>query len=47
MNLVRTVFDAVEAGEFEALADEMSAKVKAGLAAPLEVVHPQFEAAHA
>jgi len=41
-DLVRTVFDAVEAGEYEVLADEASAQVKAGLSAPIEALHPQL-----
>ncbi|KZF14600.1 SDR family oxidoreductase, partial [Rhodococcus sp. EPR-134] len=41
-DLVRTVFDAVEAGEYEVLADEASAQVKAGLSAPIEALYPQL-----
>ena len=41
-DLVRTVFDAVEAGEYEVLADETSVQLKAGLSAPLEAVYPQL-----
>ena len=40
-DLVRTVLDAVEAGEYEVLADETSAQLKAGLSAPIEALHPQ------
>jgi len=43
-DLVRTVFDAVEAGEYEVLADETSVQLKAGLSAPLEAVYPQLAA---
>jgi len=45
--LVRTVFDAVAAGEFEVLADEGSIRAKAGLSAPVEVVYPELKAARA
>ncbi|WP_024794034.1 SDR family oxidoreductase [Tomitella biformata] len=45
-DLVRMVFDAVEAGEHEVLADEMSVQVKAGLAAPIEALYPQLKAAN-
>lgn len=45
--LVRTVFDATEAGEFEVLADEASVKLKAGLSAPIEAVYPQLAATNA
>lgn len=44
-DLVRTVFDAVEAGEYEVLADEASAQVKAGLSASIGALYPQLEAA--
>ncbi|GAA2013041.1 SDR family oxidoreductase [Nakamurella flavida] len=40
--LVRIVHDAVEAGEYEVLADETSVRAKAGLSAPLTVVYPQL-----
>ena len=33
---------AVEAGEYEVLADELSVNLKAGLSAPLEAVYPQL-----
>jgi NAD(P)-dependent dehydrogenase (short-subunit alcohol dehydrogenase family) len=46
-DLVRTVFDAVEAGEYEVLADETSVQLKAALSAPLDVVYPQLAAAKA
>ncbi|WP_280419692.1 SDR family oxidoreductase [Nocardia carnea] len=45
-DLVRTVFDAVEAGEYEVLADAASAQVKAGLSAPVEALYPQLDATH-
>lgn len=41
-DLVKTVFDAVAAGEHEVLADEISAQLKAGLSAPLEAMYPQL-----
>lgn len=44
-DLVRTVYDAVEAGEYEVLADEGTAKVKAGLSAPIEALYPQLTSA--
>jgi NAD(P)-dependent dehydrogenase (short-subunit alcohol dehydrogenase family) len=46
-DLVRTVFDAVEAGQYEVLADEGSARVKAGLSAPIEALYPQLKASNA
>ncbi len=41
--LVRMVFDGVEAGEYEILADEGSVQVKAGLSAPIEALYPQLK----
>jgi NAD(P)-dependent dehydrogenase (short-subunit alcohol dehydrogenase family) len=43
-DLVRTVLDAVEAGEYEVLADDTSVQLKAGLSAPIEAVYPQLTA---
>ena len=43
-DLVRTVFKAVEAGEYEVLADEGSVRAKAGLSLPVEAVYPQLRA---
>ncbi len=43
-DLVRTVFDAVEAGRYEVLADESSVQLKAALSAPLEALYPQLAA---
>ena len=43
-DLVRTVFDAVEAGEYEVLADNTSVQLKANLSAPIEAVYPQLTA---
>lgn len=45
--LVSTVFDAVEAGAYEVLADQTSVQLKAGLSAPLEAVYPQLKSANA
>jgi NAD(P)-dependent dehydrogenase (short-subunit alcohol dehydrogenase family) len=41
-DLVRIVFDAVEAGQYEVLADETSVQLKAALGAPLEALYPQL-----
>lgn len=41
-DLVGQVFDTLEAGGYEVLADENSVKLKAGLSAPLEAVYPQL-----
>jgi NAD(P)-dependent dehydrogenase (short-subunit alcohol dehydrogenase family) len=41
-DLVRIVFDAVEAGQYEVLADETSVQLKAALSAPLEALYPQL-----
>lgn len=41
-DLVRTVMDAVEAGEYEVLADETSVQLKAGLSAPIEALNPSW-----
>ncbi|MDZ7910515.1 MAG: SDR family oxidoreductase [Rhodococcus sp. (in: high G+C Gram-positive bacteria)] len=40
--LVKAVFDAVEAGEYEVLADELTAGVKAGLGQSIEALYPQL-----
>jgi len=40
-DLVRKVFDAVEADQYEGIADELGANVKAGLSAPIEALYPQ------
>lgn len=42
--LVRKVFDATEAGEFEVLADATSVQLKAALSGPLEALYPQLTA---
>lgn len=41
-DLVRAVLDAVEADEYEVLADETSVSAKAALSAPIEVAYPQL-----
>ncbi|MET3934356.1 SDR family oxidoreductase [Arthrobacter sp. OAP107] len=41
-DLLRTVMDAVEAGEYEVLADETSVQLKAGLSGPIEALYPQL-----
>lgn len=43
-DLVTQVFDALEDGRYEVLADENSTRLKAGLSAPLEAVYPQLGA---
>jgi len=43
-DLVAQVFDTLEAGGYEVLADENSVRLKAGLSAPLEAVYPQLAA---
>ena len=41
-DLVTQVFDTLEAGGYEVLADDTSVQLKAGLSAPFEVVYPQL-----
>lgn len=41
-DLVAQIFDTLEAGGYEVLADQTSVQAKAGLSAPLEVVYPQL-----
>jgi len=43
--LVTKVYDAVESGAYEVIADEISLRTKAALSAPVEVVHPELAAA--
>lgn len=43
-DLVRAVFDATEAGEYEVLADATSVQLKAALSAPLQDLYPQLAA---
>ncbi|SDW59824.1 Short-chain dehydrogenase [Arthrobacter sp. cf158] len=40
--LVSKVLDAVEAGDYEVLADATSVQLKAGLSAPIEALYPQL-----
>jgi NAD(P)-dependent dehydrogenase (short-subunit alcohol dehydrogenase family) len=41
-DLVAQVYDAVEAGEYEVIGDELTARVKAGLSAPIEALYPEL-----
>ena len=41
-DIVRKAYDGIAAGAFEVLADELSAQVKSGLAAPIEALYPQL-----
>ena len=43
-DLVRTVFDAVQAGQYEVLADQTSVQLKAALSGPLDARYPQLAA---
>lgn len=43
-DLVRTVFDAAEAGDYEVLADDTSVGLKAALSAPIDALYPQLRA---
>lgn len=45
--LVTTVYDAVEAGEYEVLADELTAQVKAALSGPVEALYPDLRGTNA
>ena len=45
--LVTTVYDAVEAGEYEILADELTAQVKAALSGPVEALYPDLRSTNA
>jgi NAD(P)-dependent dehydrogenase (short-subunit alcohol dehydrogenase family) len=46
-DLVGSVHDALEAGEYEVIADELTATVKAALSAPIEALYPELRAATA
>ncbi len=46
-DLVRMVHDAVEADQYEVLADDSAQQVKAALSGPLEVLYPQLRDAEA
>jgi ABC-type amino acid transport substrate-binding protein len=45
VDLVDAVFDAVQAGQYEVIADEVTAQVKAGLSGSIEDLYPEL--AHA
>jgi hypothetical protein len=45
--LVTKVYDAVEAGECEVIADELTAQVKAALSGPVEALYPELRDAKA
>ena len=42
-DVVRQAYDGIENGEYEVLADQLSAQVKAGLAAPIATLYPQLQ----
>ena len=42
-DLVRSVYDAVEADQFEVIGDELTAGVKAALSQPVEALYPQLK----
>ena len=44
VEVARQALDAIEAGELEVLADDISRQVKAGLSAPIEAMYPQVTA---
>ena len=44
-DVVRSAYDGIEAGSYEILADELSGRVKAGLAGPVDGRYPQLAAA--
>ncbi|PZF28216.1 MULTISPECIES: SDR family oxidoreductase [unclassified Curtobacterium] len=44
-DIVRSIWDAVEAGEHEVLADQVSRDVRAGLSAPLTALYPMLASA--
>ncbi|MDQ0576845.1 NAD(P)-dependent dehydrogenase (short-subunit alcohol dehydrogenase family) [Agromyces albus] len=46
-DLVRTVLDAVEAGEYEVLADGTSVQIKAALSGPVEALYPELQRTNA
>jgi hypothetical protein len=41
-DLVTRVFDTVDAGGYEVIADELTASVKAALSAPVEALYPEL-----
>jgi NAD(P)-dependent dehydrogenase (short-subunit alcohol dehydrogenase family) len=42
-DLVTKVYDAVEAGEYEVVADELTVQVKAALGGPVEALYPELQ----
>jgi hypothetical protein len=40
--LATLVYDAVEAGEYEVIADELTTHVKAALSGPIEALYPEL-----
>ncbi|MFF7549411.1 SDR family oxidoreductase [Streptomyces canus] len=46
-DLVTTVYDAVEAGEHEVLADELTVQVKSALSGPVDALYPDLQSANA
>jgi hypothetical protein len=44
---VTRVYDAVEAGEYEVLADELTQGVKAALSGPVEALYPDLRGTNA
>ncbi len=47
IDLVRTVYTAVEVGAYEVIADETTASVKAALSAPVEALYPELRSTNA
>lgn len=45
-DLVTKVYDAVESGEYEVLADDISLQVKAALSGPVEALYPELQRAN-
>ncbi|MET9232405.1 SDR family oxidoreductase [Lentzea sp. NPDC003310] len=41
-DVVRTAYDGIEAGEYEILVDDLSRRIKAGLAGPVEGLYPEL-----
>ncbi|MGI5190271.1 SDR family oxidoreductase [Promicromonospora sp. CA-289599] len=46
-DLVTKVYDAVEAGQYEVIGDELTAQVKAALSGPVEALYPELQGAGA
>jgi hypothetical protein len=42
-DLVTKVYDAVEAGAYEVVADELTVQVKAALSGPVEELYPELQ----